>query len=302
MGYYLPFGRDIKLGQTFGSNPGWGPNPAGGHNGDDWLTPIGVPVRAAGDGYVLFAGQYDDTYEDNFGWGLNYGGNQVVLNLDGQTGPYVEYGHLSVMYVKSGERVSAGQIIALTGATDGNTGVITGPHCHVGVLPWNYNLNTSTYGRVNPRLYLTDYWQDQPGSLSAQSATISAPAITQEWDEMASAEDIADIVKRVVWGGPNGTMIHNYRLGRGEYAETILGALEGRMQNEILPAVVVAPLQQQLGGLTAKVDALATALAARPDSPITKEEALAQLDASVKASFGEYTPVLVRGDIVQEGK
>jgi murein DD-endopeptidase MepM/ murein hydrolase activator NlpD len=197
MGYYLPFGPEIKLGQTFGSNPGWGPNPAGGHNGDDWLTPVGVPVRAAGDGYVLFAGQYDDTYEDNFGWGLNYGGNQVVLNLDGQTGPYVEYGHLSVMYVKSGERVSAGQIIALTGATDGNTGVITGPHCHVGVLPWNYSLNTSTYGRVNPRLYLTDYWQGQSGSLSAQSATISAPATTQEWDEMASKEDLKQAIREV---------------------------------------------------------------------------------------------------------
>lgn len=140
------------------------------------------------------------------------------------------------------------------------------------------------------------------GTVSAQSTTIT-PAAEQpkEWDEMASPEEIAAIVKRVVWGGPNGTMIHNYRLGRGEYPETILGALEGRMQNEILPAVVVGPLQQQLGGLAAKVDALATALAAKPDNPLTKEEALAQLDASVKASFGEYTPVLVRNDTVPEG-
>lgn len=141
------------------------------------------------------------------------------------------------------------------------------------------------------------------GTTISTQSTISTPAAEQpkEWDEMASEAQIESIVRRVVWGGDNGTMIHNYRLGRGEYPETILGALEGRFQNEILPAVVVGPLQQQLGGLAAKVDALATALAAKPDNPLTKEEALAQLDASVKASFGEYTPVLVKSGTVAEG-
>jgi len=158
--YYLPFDPEIDLGQPFGARPGMFPNPPGGHNGDDWQTPVGTPVRAAGDGVAVFAGQFDDTYADNFGWNVNYGGNMVVLNMDGDTEPYFEYGHLSQILVTTNQRVKAGQIIALTGATDGGTGVITGPHCHVGALPPGFNLNSHTYGRVNPRLYMTKYWDD----------------------------------------------------------------------------------------------------------------------------------------------
>jgi len=166
MGYLLPFPRSIGRSQDFGSNPGWGPNPPGGHNGDDWATPIGTPVRAAGDGEVVFAGQFDTTYADNFGWNLNYGGLMVVLNMDGTTAPYFEYGHNSKLLVKTGDRVTRGQIIALTGNTDGGTNVSTGPHCHVGCLPPNFNLNTNTYGRVNPRIYMTDYWEDSASGAS----------------------------------------------------------------------------------------------------------------------------------------
>ena len=68
---------------------------------------------------------------------------------------------------------------------------------------------------------------------------------------MASKEDIA----AVVWGGPGGTMIHNYRLNRGEYPQTILGAFEGRMQNEILP-VALAPLQSTVAGLVGALKAV----------------------------------------------
>lgn len=157
MGYYKPCTRDIKPGQRFGANPGWGPNPAGGHNGNDELAPVGTPVHAAGDGEVIFAGEFDSTYADNFGWNLKFGGKMVVLNLDGAEGPYVEYGHNSKLLVKAGDRVKAAQVIALSGESDGNSGVITGPHVHVGVLPPNFNLNTPTYGRVNPDLYLTEY-------------------------------------------------------------------------------------------------------------------------------------------------
>lgn len=171
MGYLLPFDRSIRRSQDFGANPGWGPNPPGGHNGDDWATPVGTPVRAAGNGVVVFAGEFDDTYADNWGWNLHYGGLMVILNMDGETAPYFEYGHNSRLLVKAGERVVRGQVIALTGNTDGGTGVSTGPHCHVGCLPHNFNLGTSTYGRVNPRLYMTDY-PDSTGSLSYAGETI----------------------------------------------------------------------------------------------------------------------------------
>jgi murein DD-endopeptidase MepM/ murein hydrolase activator NlpD len=176
MGYLLPFDRSIDLGQQYGARPGLSPNPPGGHNGDDWLTPVGTPVRAAGDGVVIFAGEFDDTYADNFGWNLNYGGNMVVLNMDGDDGPYFEYGHLSAIRVKAGQRVKRGDIIALTGNSDGGTGISTGPHCHVGCLPPNFDLSTNTYGRVNPRRYLTDYWDGSTGTINVQSVELQVTA------------------------------------------------------------------------------------------------------------------------------
>jgi murein DD-endopeptidase MepM/ murein hydrolase activator NlpD len=66
---------------------------------------------------------------------------------------------LSEILVNVGDRVTGGQVIALTGNTDGGTGVSTGPHCHVGCLPPNFNINSNTYGRVNPRIYMTEYYE-----------------------------------------------------------------------------------------------------------------------------------------------
>lgn len=204
-GYYLPFGPEIELGQTFGSNANWGPNPAGGHNGDDWLSPVGTPIRAAGDGEVFFAGRFDSTYADNWGWNLNYAGPMVILNMDGDTAPYFEYGHLSKVYVQTGQRVKAGQIIALSGADDGGTGVITGPHLHVGCLPYNFNLNTNTYGRVNPRLYMTEYWND--------SITVQGEIVTTQEDDVALTDAQAKAIESIpmvvemlnnIAGGVNG--------------------------------------------------------------------------------------------------
>jgi hypothetical protein len=185
-GYYKPLPARIQRGQRFGANPNWGPNPPGGHNGDDYLSQVGEPIYAAGDGEVIHAGQFDSTYGDNFGWNLNFGGNMVVLNLDGDTAPYVEYGHMDQVYVSAGQRVRAGQVIGTTGATDGGTKVITGPHLHVGCLPPNFNLNTNTYGRVNPDIYLTDY-PDESVTITTQSATITP---IQEEYIMASVEDL----------------------------------------------------------------------------------------------------------------
>ena len=190
MGYLFPFPRSVKRSQDFGANPGWGPNPPGGHNGDDWAVPVGTPVRAAGDGVVVFAGQFDDTYADNWGWNLMYGGNMVILNMDGETAPYFEYGHNSELRVKTGDRVRRGQVIALSGNSDGGTNVSTGPHCHVGCLPYNFNLNTNTYGRVNPRLFMTDYWDGEAGSASLGPA---GEIITEEDDMYTDADRARDI-------------------------------------------------------------------------------------------------------------
>ncbi len=84
------------------------------HKGVDYAAPTGAPIRAIADAVVGFAGRRGGY------------GNLIVLN---HQRPYSSaYGHLSryAKGIKSGARVSQGQIIGYVGST----GVATGPHLH----------------------------------------------------------------------------------------------------------------------------------------------------------------------------
>jgi len=114
---------------------------------------VGTPVHAAGDGVIEWAGEFDDSYADNMYWLLNMGGNVAVLNC-GDDDPTFIYAHLSTFYVRPGERVAKGQVIALSG----NSGyATTGAHLHVEAMPPGYVLNSYLLGRVNPDKYLTEW-------------------------------------------------------------------------------------------------------------------------------------------------
>ena len=95
------------------------------HKGLDIGAPYGAPIRAAIAGVVAFAGR-------NRGYG-----NFVKLAHGGGIG--TGYGHMSRIAVRSGMRVSAGQIIGYVGST----GMSTGPHLHWEV--WKNGI------AVNPR-------------------------------------------------------------------------------------------------------------------------------------------------------
>jgi len=84
------------------------------HKGVDYAAPTGTPVKAAGDGRVLFAGRR--------------GGYGNVVELDHSHGITTVYGHLSrfAAGLRAGQRVSQGQVIAYVGMT----GLATGPHLH----------------------------------------------------------------------------------------------------------------------------------------------------------------------------
>jgi murein DD-endopeptidase MepM/ murein hydrolase activator NlpD len=86
------------------------------HDGTDFGSSCGTPIRAAADGTVLetsYAGGY---------------GNQVVIEHGNIDGDYVatSYNHLSGFAVGSGENVDRGEVIGYVGTT----GMSTGCHLH----------------------------------------------------------------------------------------------------------------------------------------------------------------------------
>ncbi|WP_210575406.1 LysM peptidoglycan-binding domain-containing M23 family metallopeptidase [Streptomyces sp. GESEQ-4] len=104
---------------------------SGYHTGVDFAAPTGTPLKAVGAGTVVSAG-----------WAGAYG-NEVVIKL--ADGHYAQYAHLSSLSVSSGQSVTAGQQIGLSGST-GNS---TGPHLHFEIR------TTPNYGSdVDPVAYL----------------------------------------------------------------------------------------------------------------------------------------------------
>ena len=89
------------------------------HKGIDVATQYGTPCYSVYDGEVLYAGSAD-----------GFGKWVVVRQTDGTV---ATYGHVSDIYVKPGDKVSAGQRICNTG----NAGVGGQPHLH-------FQLNTGT--------------------------------------------------------------------------------------------------------------------------------------------------------------
>lgn len=82
------------------------------HWGVDFREPIGTPVKASGDGRIVFAKS------------LYFPGKTLVI--DHGLGLFTGYSHLSSMKVKIGDAVKKGQIIGKTG----NSGKNTGPLLH----------------------------------------------------------------------------------------------------------------------------------------------------------------------------
>ena len=101
---------------TITSPFGWRSNPFGGspefHQGLDIAAPTGTTVAAAAGGTVIMAQ-----------W---YGGYGNYILIDHGGGYSTGYGHLSAIYVSSGQTVTRGQAIGAVGST----GQSTGPHLH----------------------------------------------------------------------------------------------------------------------------------------------------------------------------
>ena len=84
------------------------------HKGVDYAAPVGTPIKATGEGKVVFKG-------------TNGGFGRMIKIQHGQTYTTV-YAHMSryAMHIHSGSHVRQGQIIGYVGMT----GLATGPHLH----------------------------------------------------------------------------------------------------------------------------------------------------------------------------
>ena len=113
---------------------GWRLSPFDGrrvlHAGIDVAAEVGSVIRAAADGAITFAGNFDDL------------GKTVVIGHG--FGIQTRYGHTDRFLVSKGQKVRRGQPIALVGMT-GNT---TGPHLHYEV--WVHDI------AVDPMEFLID--------------------------------------------------------------------------------------------------------------------------------------------------
>ena len=97
------------------------------HAGMDFVTNVGTPVYAPGNGKVI-------SVRRNGGYGL-----EVVI--DHGYGYRTRYAHLSKALVKRWQKIERGQIIAKTG----NSGLTTGPHLHYEVSHNGRKLNPSQF-------------------------------------------------------------------------------------------------------------------------------------------------------------
>ncbi|MGW2014772.1 M23 family metallopeptidase [Streptomyces sp. NPDC001927] len=107
---------------------------SGYHTGVDFIASSGTSVKAVGAGTVHSAG-----------WSGAYGNEVVIQHADGT---YSQYAHLSSLSVSTGQTVTGGQQIGLSGST-GNS---SGPHLH-------FEIRTGpSYGSdIDPLAYLRQH-------------------------------------------------------------------------------------------------------------------------------------------------
>ena len=97
------------------------------HTGLDIASAVGTPIKVVANGTVTYA-----AYSGSYGY---------LVKVDHGNGVETWYAHTNKMYVKVGQEVKAGDVIA----TVGNTGNSTGPHLHLEVRINGQHVNPQKY-------------------------------------------------------------------------------------------------------------------------------------------------------------
>lgn len=111
----------------FGDLRGWGRRGRR-HEGIDIAGPVGTPIIAPGEGVITYTG-----YRGGYG---------RLVTIDHGFGISTLYGHCSTLFVKEGQRVRRGMIIAAVGSTGSSSGSHLHYEVHADGIP------------VNPTLYM----------------------------------------------------------------------------------------------------------------------------------------------------
>jgi murein DD-endopeptidase MepM/ murein hydrolase activator NlpD len=134
------------------------------HHGLDYSAPAGTPASAVGEGTVIFAG-YKKQY-----------GKLVIIRHPNHWKTY--YGHLSMIAkeVRTGRKVSQGQVIGAVGST----GLATGPHLHYELRVQNKAVNPLSVkmprGKSVPQNLFTEFREFRE-KMDARIASINAPYV-----------------------------------------------------------------------------------------------------------------------------
>lgn len=139
------------------------------HHGLDFPNDEGTPVLAAGRGKVIYAGVLPSPRN-----GVDYYGNTIVIQHDWQWNGqdvYTLYAHTLELFVREGDRVTAGQLIAGVGSS----GEVSASHLHFEVRIGNNNYNDTR----NPALWLVPFegW----GTLAGRFIDRAGAPITDAW-------------------------------------------------------------------------------------------------------------------------
>lgn len=191
-GFKLSKYPDGSCTQWFGENPSlYAPMGLMGHNGQDHVAPHGEEMYAVEDGEVL------SVKDDPAGYGKNVRFISSKKNSNGYYNLWT-YGHNSKNLVQQGDKITAGQPIALMGNTgfvvSGNTpfwksNPYAGTHLHIGLREvtkgsgWSYpgsktkleivNYENGFKGSVDPYPFLADLSRDQAKHRATQLTVIS---------------------------------------------------------------------------------------------------------------------------------
>ena len=169
------------------------------HGATDFGTPVGTPILAPDDLTILHAGWAYDLPGGPADFGARWwllkpprgdqkgGGGIIVLGANANGWVWYD-AHLSSTHLNVGDKVRKGDVVGLSGVT----GIATGPHTHIGMIPANPNVGNGAYGAVDMMPFIDEtYAPNQPaawsggptkGKRSATKPTPSAPVERKRYD------------------------------------------------------------------------------------------------------------------------